>query len=230
MADDQLIERLASLTLFEGLDRAALAAIANKGTLTRYKSGDQVIFQGVDEGSAHVILKGVVRVTVFAETGREVLFRDMGAGEPLGVVASLDEMPRTTYAIAKEDVELLTFDRGSFLAILSAHPEISLRMLAHTSGLVRELTERLISVLTTKASYRIRQWLMDTARNNPRDEHIGVIESPLTHAELASMIGSHREVVSRELSELGKKGIIRKDRGKSLEVDLDLLSRETDDM
>ena len=83
-------------------------------------------------------------------------------------------------------------------------------MLARVSGLVRQLSERLVDLSTLDVHNRLDAELLELARAGRSEGNVAIIDPAPRHADLASRISTYREQVTRELSALVRAGILER--------------------
>lgn len=177
-----------------------------------------------------VILEGTARVAVHSEDGRMIDFADAGPGEIVGFIAALDGGPRTASVIARGPMRIAVTDRRSFLKLLDERgfADSVIRSLVKQ---MRGLSERVIEFSTLLVRERLLRELLRRARTEDAeatDEGEAVRLSPApTHFDLAARISTHREAVSREMSGLSKRGIVKREKG-DLVVETGALEEELD--
>jgi len=151
-----------------------------------------------------------VKVVLYGESGREIilsLFRE--PGDFFGEMSLLDDQPRSATVIALERSTLLTLSRASFRAHLEAQPRTALEVLAELSRRLRRADEVIGNLALLDVYGRVARWLRDVAESDGEESAEGVvIRQRPTHQEIAGLIGTSRETVSRALSELARRGHI----------------------
>lgn len=212
---DEIIDVLASVEIFEDLDRARLETIAKRCRRDKYTRQQTVFAHGDMSADVYFIASGRVGITVFSQTGKEIAFRQMKRGEMFGHIAAIDHQPRSTAVVSLSDVELLRLSDSDFLTVLREMPDVSLRAMQSLTYLVRALSERVFEYTTYGVRNRIHAELLRLAKATGQPgPTINIHPSP-THAEIANQVSTHREAVTREFSRLASEGIIEK-RGRNL--------------
>jgi len=168
----------------------------------------------------HILLKGRVQVVHYAKSGREVRLYEFGEGQPFGGFEMVDEPSITLQAIAAEDTTALRFRDWSVFDAAGIDPDFAAVILGRTTNVASHLARRLIELTVERAQDRIRLELVREARRNMVDGHTGRIERAPTHVELAARVGSQREVVTREMNSLRRRGLVEKT-GRTLFVRVD---------
>lgn len=176
------------------------------------KAGRTLVSQGATSTSVYVVLCGRLHVMLFSAGGREIILRDLAEGELFGELAAMDGQPRSATIVALSDCTLASVNAAAFRAAVSEDPEAALWLARRLTVHIRDLTDRLFERSALRVSSRLHcELLRRCATAGTGEGRIGIDPSP-THAELAACIGTHREAVTREMSYLAEKGIVRQER------------------
>ena len=195
-------------------DRARLQGDCRWRTVAR---GAEAI--SAEEGctDVHLICAGRVRVTFYSPSGREVAFRELGAGTSFGELSAIDGEARSASVVALEDSTIASLSRDRFWRLLRESPEVSGNVLRNLTALVRDLSARIVDTTVLTVPQRVRAEIVRLARATGHQGKSALILKSPTHAELASQIGATREAVSRELSRMAGDGLVER-RGRDLLV------------
>ena len=204
---------LRRIELLAGLAPAKLEAIARECAWRNHEAGRRIISRHAIDRDVYFIVSGRVRITTYSKGGRQVTFRDIGAGEIFGEVAALDDKPRTADVIALDDALLASLPAGVFRRLLLEEPQLGERMMARLAGMVRAMSERVVDLSTLAVQNRIHAELLRLAREAGVARNSARIQPGPKHADIASQVSTYREQVTRELSALARAGIVRKERG-----------------
>lgn len=217
-----LAQRLARVDILAGLDERGLAAVLPTVRVRHYDAG-QTIVGRLDPGrEVYFVLSGTVRVTMFAESGREVAFRDLGAGSSFGEIAAIDGEPRSADVVALEEALVGAMSATDFLALLRREPAVTEATLKKLARLVRALSQRVYEFASPVPARICAELLRLCGGEGGRP---GRIAPPPKHADVAAKVSTHREAVSRVMSELARRGVIAKGRGEILVKDRHALER-----
>ncbi len=126
-----------------------------------------------------------------------------------GELAALDGQPRTTHVIALEPSVIGVMKSNDFISLLGKYPSTADAVIKHLVSLVRFLCNKVFEFGAFDVKNRVRAELLRLARAS--DTGDGAIEDMPTHAEIASRIITHREAVTRELNDLEKSGLLKKE-------------------
>lgn len=204
---------LRSIALLEGLAPEKLDAVARQCVWRNYEAGKRIISRNADDRDVYLLVKGRVRITTYSAGGREVAFRDIGAGEVFGEVAALDGEPRSADVVALDVTLLASITPAAFRKLLEEEPAIGVRVMTQLAALVRSLSKRVIDLSTLGVQNRIHAELLRLARQAGVEQNCARLDPGPKHADIASQVSTYREQVTRELSALARAGIVRKERG-----------------
>lgn len=208
---------LEQIEIFKGLEPREIERLSQRVNWRNYKAHQQIIGHQEISNEVYFMVSGTVRVILFSSAGKEVAFRDISAGECFGEFAAIDGAPRSANVIALTDVMIGSVPAESFCSILQEYPAASMALLTYLTRLVRSLSERIFEFSTLAVKNRIHSELMRLARDHIEDNNTARLAPAPTHADIASRISTHREAVTRELNELTKSGLLKRD-GRTLIV------------
>ena len=115
--------------------------------------------------------------------------------------------------IALEHSVVASLSPDRFREVILRHPSVALNVMQSMAKLVRLLTDRVTDFSTRNVSLRIREELLRLAQANMVDETRAIVKPRPGHADIANRVSTHREAVTRELSELRRAGVIETDKG-----------------
>ena len=206
---------LATIDLFRELDPPSMAEVERHVRVRQFRPGQTVVGYQDDSHDLCFILSGRLKVTLFSESGREIEFRDLGAGQSFGELSAIDGQPRSANVIAQTEATVGTMTAPDFIAALRQHPEVALGTLRKLTNLVRLLSER-VQEQTEKVETRICHELLRMARTAMINGTAARLRPAPKHAEIANRVATHREAVSRLFSKLKSLGIVQRGRGELL--------------
>ena len=207
--------------MLQGLPAARLDAISRQCGWRQ--AGQRLVSREAADRDLHMIVAGSVRITSYSEGGRETSFRDLAAGTSYGEVSALDGLPRSVDVVALTSTVIASLPPAEFRALLREEWIVNERVLLRLTDLVRRLTGRVLDLSTRTVQRRIHDELLRLARAGQVEGNRARIDPAPRHSEIASLVSTYREQVTRELSALVKAGVLAKD-GTALVVrDLDRL-------
>jgi CRP/FNR family cyclic AMP-dependent transcriptional regulator len=215
------------VSIFADLEPSALAALERAAELREYPDGSVIVSQEEPGEALFVVVRGRVKVVLYGESGREVILSIFKqTGDFFGEMALLDDQPRSATVIAAERSRLLVLSRAAFREHITSHPRTALRVLTELSRRLRRADEVIGNLALLDVYGRLAGKLREMAAADGEEREDGVlIRQRPTQAEIAAMIGTSRETVSRALSELARRGFLEMS-GKKLLLRRAFLSEE----
>ena len=199
---------LSQIPLFSGLEKEISEELSSLLSKKNFKRNEFLISQGDLSRSLFFITSGRVKVFSNDDEGKQTIFAFLSEGDYCGELSLLDAQPRSASVVALEKTStlILTFDQ--FNHFLQKHPQVCFPMFTALTTRIREIDETICSLASLDIYGRLIQLLYKEARN----ESGKLITQRLTQQDIAEMVGSSREMVSRILSELRKGGYIQIDK------------------
>ncbi len=195
--------------LFEAANDDAIDSGDRIFTTCVYPKRSMVFDQGDPTRIVYLIKRGKVRITRLTADGKEVTVAVLGAGDMFGEETLFDEQPRTTHAVCIEECLLCTAKADDLFALLSRNPALALNVAKILSDKLVDASAAMEDLAYAKISDRIMHLFERLAQEHGVPAAMGtLIDVRLTHADIASLIGSTRETVSLEISKLAKAGAI----------------------
>ncbi len=200
---------LRRVSIFADLEEEALASIAGLMSERRFPKESVIVGQEDLGDSLFVVSRGKVKVVLYGRSGREVILSIFKAGDFFGEMSLLDNQPRSANVIALEDSTLLTLERRAFAAHLEQYPQTALQILAEMSRRLRRADSVIGNLALLDVYGRVARFLRELAADEGEQIDGGlVIRQRPTQQEIASMVGTSRETVSRALSEFQRRGFL----------------------
>jgi CRP-like cAMP-binding protein len=187
---------------------AILALMREKGA----PRGTAVFHQFDEGGGLYLILEGAVKISRTGRDGREVTVAVLREGNFFGEMSLLDGQPRSATATTLHPARLLVLDREHFQRHVLAQPRIVAKLLRELSKRLRSADQTIENLALGSVHDRVFHLLGHLGRRLPLKDGTGVIERAPTHQELAEMVGSSRETVTRTLAAMEGDELIKFDR------------------
>ena len=184
-----------------------LHALAMRGVVRSYPKKAVVINEAEIGDSLFVVLKGSVKVFSMDESGREITFGRIHAGDYFGEM-SLDGGPRSASVITVEPCTCAVVNRTEVGEHLASAPEFALSLVMRVIRRARDATEAARNMALLDVYGRLIAVLEKQDGLTASTTAAGVTLEAITHQEIASRVGASREMVSRLLKDLEKGGYI----------------------
>ncbi|MEW6774974.1 MAG: Crp/Fnr family transcriptional regulator [Bdellovibrionota bacterium] len=209
MDDKAKAQLLEKVSIFTQLSPAEINDLVFLISVKEYPKDTPVLHQMDPGDSMFIIASGKVKVSRYGEDGREIILSTLGPGEFFGEMSLLDSEPRSADVTTKEDSVLLMLKRDDFLGHLKKFPSVAIGVLVEMSRRLRRADEKIGNLALLDVYGRVARVLLDISETEGVVTENGiVIENRPTHQEIAAMIGTSRETVSRVLSDLAKDGYL----------------------
>lgn len=202
MIDPSLLDRL---PVFRELDSRIRDAVAASSVLVERRRGECFWRAGDPVKGILVLLEGSVRMLRTSRDGRQQVIHSEGPGVMLGEVGLWDgqRYPATAEALEPSRAVLVTPEAVD--AALAADVRFARRLLGNLAHRVRLLVDRVEALSTLDVRTRLARHLLARADSSERD---GSFVLGQTQTALAEELGTVREVVARQLSELRRDGVL----------------------
>ncbi|MBI5907643.1 MAG: Crp/Fnr family transcriptional regulator [Burkholderiales bacterium] len=182
-----------------------LRALARRGVPRIYRKNAVLINEGESGGSLFVLLKGSVKVFSMDESGREITYGTVHAGDYFGEM-SLDGGPRSASVMTLEPCTCAVLSRSDVSEHLAEEPEFAINLVVQVIRRARSATETARKMALLDVYGRLVA-LLDECRGDAAEGSATTLES-ITHQDIANRVGASREMVSRLLKDLEKGGYI----------------------
>jgi len=133
---------LSHVDFFANLDKKELQVLSKACQERHYSAGTKIISQGDTGVGLYVIKSGKVRIVQTNSAGAEEELGTYDAGDVLGEMSLLDDLPRSASVIAIDDVSALLLPIWEFRTVLQSHPDIAVKLLAVLSRRLRKAENR----------------------------------------------------------------------------------------
>lgn len=190
---------------------AELEVLARTATRVRKTPGTVLVHEGQVSDGLYIVLRGRVNLLRAADGGRDLILSSLGPGEVFGDTCAFGGVPMSTTAIAAVAGELLRIPAEALGEHLRREPETVLRLMRLQHEKLREVEAVASGLALCDVEQRLRRTLARLARRQGRRNPAssGWILAPVpTQSELARMVGSCRETVSRTLTAMARSGLV----------------------
>jgi CRP/FNR family cyclic AMP-dependent transcriptional regulator len=201
---------LSKVPIFSGLTEPELTFLAQRAVPRRYLSGECIFSEGEPCSGLYVVESGHVRIFKSSAGGREQVLTIDGPGASIAELPVFDGGNYPASVAAVDDATLLFISKQDFQALCLTHPQVALKVLRVVGARLRRLVGIIEELSFTTVRHRLVSLLLRLAKKEGKREADGItIALPASNQELASQIGTVRELVSRNLSRLQAEGLIQ---------------------
>jgi len=203
---------LARTSLFSELAESELNFLAQRAVRRQYSAGELVFEEGEPCAGLYVVKSGHIRIFKSSSGGREQVLGIEGPGSSVAELPVFDGGAYPASVSALENTSLLFVSKQDFQALCLAHPQVALKVLKVVGARLRKLVGIIEELSFTTVRHRLAAYLLRLAQKEGRRSSDGVeFLLPASNQELASQIGTVRELVSRNLSRLQAEGLLKLD-------------------
>src|ERR1035438_8472968 len=200
---------LAAVPLFSGLSPEEVRLLAMRFVRKRYAQGELLFAEGDTCKGLHIIDSGKLRIFKSSASGREQVLAVEGPGGSVAELPVFDGGSYPASVSAVEDSQILFISRQNLRAFCLEHPEVALKMLAVVGARLRRLVGIIEELSFTTIRQRLISLLLRLAETEGKQTPQGIeFHLPVSHQELASQLGTVRELVSRNLMRLQAEGLL----------------------
>lgn len=196
---------IAHSSLFNGLAEEQLDQIRRIARRMAFDRGEPIFWEG-DEGKGfYIVAAGTVKIFKLSAEGKEQILHIYGPGQPFGEVPVFAGQHFPANAQAVEKSEVLFIPRQAFIDLITAHPSLALNMLAVLSLRLRQFTVQIENLSLKEVPGRLAAYLIYLAEEQADPE---TVRLPVSKGQLASLLGTIPETLSRIFSKMSSQGYI----------------------
>jgi len=202
------VDMIRRVPLFSTLTDAEFSQLEHIFVLRSYRKG-QVIFLEEETGNyMYLVLSGKVKVSKSGAGGKETIIAIHRTGDFFGEMSLLDGKTSPATVSAMEDAKIISVVGADFHKYLMHNEKVMLQIINVLCARLRQVWQTQ-SLSSSTADARIRMGIYQLAtKHGIRDAHGTIIDLKITHQELAEMVGTSRETVTRTLARLRDQGIL----------------------
>jgi CRP/FNR family transcriptional regulator len=196
---------LINIPLFKGLSGSALNMLEKILVRSEFGRGENIFTEGSESIGFYIVTKGRVKVFKLSAEGKEQILHIVGIKELLGAVSAFAGSPYPAYADALEKTETLFFPRKDFFELVRQEPSVVMNMMANLAMRLQHFTRMIDDLSLKEVPGRLAAYfLYFCERTGCRD----TIEIDISKGQLASLLGTIPETLSRILRKMSERGIL----------------------
>jgi CRP/FNR family transcriptional regulator len=199
---------LGEIALFKGLPDDQLSDLASIALVKRYHRASTIFSEGEPGSGFYVLLAGRVKIFKLSPDGKEQILHIFGPGEPFGEVPVFEGKSFPAHAETLENSTAVYFPRTEFVSLIKRNPSLALNMLAVLSRRLRTFTVLVDNLSLKEVPGRLSAHLLYLSQHNQGAEDV---ELDISKGQLASVLGTIPETLSRILARMSKQGYIESD-------------------
>ncbi len=188
---------------FAGLAPGLIEQLATIAAPKRYQAGETIFEEGDPGLGFHLVAEGRVKIFKSTPDGKEQILHLFGPGEPFGEVAIFLGRGYPAQALALADTATIFFPREALRGLIARNPDLAFGLLAVLSQRLVRFARLVESITLKEVPARLAAFILDLAGQKETQ-----VELTVTKGQLASLLGSTPETISRALGRLKSAGLI----------------------
>ncbi|MBM4762080.1 Crp/Fnr family transcriptional regulator [Bacillus sp. B15-48] len=228
MNKNELKQFLANYALFRDLNELEIEKIAEIAISREWGKNSHVFMQGDPIANVYFINEGRIKIYKSDINGREQIVNILKRGDMFPHVGFFRKGGYPAFAEVLEPSNLAVVPIAKFEKVLIENPELSIKVFKVLGEKIVDLQERLEAQVLNNTYEQIIKLLIRLANVHGTKQEDGTIflKAEFTNRDLANMIGTTRETVSRTLTKMKKEQLIETDSQGNMIIDLDHLFEE----
>ena len=201
----EAVDSLRNIGLFSSVGDEDLDSVASLLIERRFPKHKTIVEEGLPGDYMYIIREGRVSVSKLSDDGREKILEFLDSGDFFGEMSLLDNAPRSASVRALTETRILALSRNDFLAVLKRSPDLAMAVIQELTRRLRQIDEQASSLSFQRVKERTKGLLVRLAKEETGRDGFRVTPA-LTHQQIADMIGTSRETVTRALKGLREQG------------------------
>ncbi len=201
---------LDGIQLLASLSAAERSKIENQCHWKEFSEHQRIIEKGESYTFVYFLISGVATVLNYSSSGRAISYATIKSGDVFGELAAIDGRTRSAWVWATEPCQVAILPGDVFMELISEKKEVALALMRHLSEIIRNADEKIADLGLLGAEQRLCIELMRMANPDPSHPKGWIVSPKPKQYDLANLVGSSRETVSRILGHLAEEGVIRR--------------------
>jgi CRP/FNR family cyclic AMP-dependent transcriptional regulator len=216
---------LRKIPLLASLDDEEIQRVKQELRFRHYAKREVVLQKGGHGDGLLFLLTGQLQVIDITEDGRAIGLRMLAPGDFFGEIALINNSTRSASVVALSAVVVAFLPASTAMHLFSHSPSVAKQMLQHLAQKIQRDSEFRALLSINNTAKRIYTYLAMQNRKEPVAGAHAVLENLPTHQDIANMINTSRETVTRALAVLVQQGIVQKDANRLIIIKPDALAR-----
>ncbi|MEJ2222927.1 MAG: Crp/Fnr family transcriptional regulator [Desulfobacterales bacterium] len=214
---ENILNIISAIPLFNGLPDDQLSAIRQIAVEKQYTKGQTLFSEGDETRGLFVVIEGRIKIYKVSSEGKEQILHIIEAGQSFGEVTVFtgQQLPANAQALVKS--RLLLFPRSAFVGLVTANPSLALNLLAIMSKKLRQFAAQIENLSLKEIPARLASYLVYLAEEQGSEDAVTL---NVSKGQLASLLGTIPETLSRIFAKLSGQDLIRVEGPKIILLDL----------
>ncbi len=199
---------ISKMPLFHKLTENALEMLDGMLVERDFARGKNIFSEGSESTGFYIMINGRVKVYKLSAEGKEQILHIVGEKELLGAVSAFAGSPYPAHADAMEKTKALFFPRKDFLKLIQKEPSVVMNMMANLSMRLQHFTRMIEDLSLKEVPGRLAAYLTYMCSKSACSD---IVEMDISKGQLASLLGTIPETLSRIFRKMSEKGILEVD-------------------
>ena len=203
---ENILNIISTIPLFNGLPDDQLNAIREIAVEKQFNKGQTIFSEGDQTKGFFVVVEGRVKIYKVSSEGKEQILHIFETGQSFGEVTVFtgQQLPANAQTLAK--TRLLFFPRRAFIDLISANPSLALNLLAIMSKKLRQFAAQIENLSLKEIPARLASYLIYLSEEQDTENAVTL---NVSKGQLASLLGTIPETLSRIFAKLSGQNLIR---------------------
>ena len=216
---NERIQILKPILGFKGATRQQLGEIAGRSFEKFYSKGDLIFDQGERCKFFYVVMKGLVKVSMYSSFGSKITYLLAGSGEPLNLVGPFTGKPRYLSAVSFDNACVLHLHKDDFLTYVYQHPIVITNIMSIIGNAIDSANDKILDMIEKRVEQRLIKVLYTLQKKfGPKLK--------FTSSDFAELAGTTTESTLRAMAQFRKRGMIKSGRGEVIILDLEQMENQ----
>jgi len=204
----EIRQHLSQVDLFIGLTVEQLDAVARIVSDKKFKKGQLIFSEGDEAMGFYLVISGRVKIYKLSPEGKEQIMHIFGPGQPFAEVPVFEGSRYPANAEAMESCKLFLFPKKGFISLIQENPSLAMNMLASLSQRLKQFSNLIESLSLKEVPGRLASYLLYLSDKNGSIDDFML---DIAKSQLASLLGTIPETLSRIFSKMGSRELVNID-------------------
>jgi CRP-like cAMP-binding protein len=195
-----------SIPLLAAMDLAQAQALTRFAHKRRFRRGESLIVQDQQCNALYILLDGRAHIVRTDPRGREVIIDVLCAGDHIGEMSLIDNLPHSATVRCDRSCDVLILDGASLAGCLPQQPKLAKALMRSLVQRLRNAHRQIAALALYEVPARVALRLQDMSELQANGERL--VRHRVSRLEMAKMVGASREMVSRVMRDLTAQGLI----------------------
>ena len=223
---DEKVWHLHHCPLFSGISMQEMKHLADITVMIKLEPQERIVYDPEYANAIWLIKEGLVSLTYGDADGKDATVLLLGPSDLFGAIEGHGDVDYSQNVVALKPTVLCRMTQEQMESLLSKYPNIGYRVTKFSWRRIARLQHRLAEIMTKSVRVRLATLLLNLSNDYGEDADGGArsLGLTITHDDLARLVGSSREMVSKVMGSFRDQGLIRSARKQIDVIDRDALS------